>query len=81
LKLSDKTKAIVGYEYDRAVRKHGPTFDSIHEGMDVLVEEFNEAFIAYVKGDIYGRHGVRREVAQITAVCIKILEGLPEVEA
>ena len=80
MKLSSGTKAIVGYEYDRAVKKHGPVFGSLSEGVNVMLAEMDEVLAAYRRNDIDGKHGVRRETAQVAAVCLKILEGLPETE-
>ena len=76
MKISNETKAIIGYEFDRAVRKHGPTFSSIDEGLKAMMRELYEAFEAQRKNDIYGRHGVRREIAHTIVVGLKILEGL-----
>jgi hypothetical protein len=76
----NKTKALIGYEYSRAVKKHGPTFSSLNEGFDALRFEMIEVRDAIDKDDISGRHGVRRETAQVIAVCLKILDGLPQEE-
>lgn len=70
----------IGQEYERAVRKHGPRFEDLHEAMSALTEEWREAVEAYRKNDIDGEHGLRREVTQVAAVCCKILEGLRDAE-
>jgi hypothetical protein len=48
--------------------------------MDVMTAELLEASTAAIRGDIKGRHGVRREVAQVAAVCMKLLETLEALE-
>jgi NTP pyrophosphatase (non-canonical NTP hydrolase) len=79
--LSDETKAILGYEFSRAVAKHGPTFKTLEQGIYALNSELGEVMEAKRRNDIDGRHGVRREVAQVAVVCLKILESLHGVTA
>ncbi|MDR1979557.1 MAG: hypothetical protein LBQ42_12555 [Synergistaceae bacterium] len=74
--ISDRTKALVGYEYNRAVRKHGPIFENLRRAHVALLSEAGELHEAIMKNDIDGRHGVRNEAAQVIAVALKILEGL-----
>jgi NTP pyrophosphatase (non-canonical NTP hydrolase) len=76
LNLSDKTNAILMYEYKRAVEKYGPTFPDLNKGIQVIFAELGEVLEAKRKGDINGRHGVIRELAHVCAVCFKLLEGL-----
>lgn len=66
----------IGQEYQRAVRMHGSRFGDLPEAMSVFTEEWREAVRAYRDGDIDGEHGLRREVTQVIAVGVKILEGL-----
>jgi hypothetical protein len=76
MNISKETQELLGREYDWAVQKHGPTFKTLSEGLNAMLEEFREALRANRKGVIEGEHGVRREVAQIAAVCVKLLESI-----
>ena len=67
---------LVGAEYRNAVEKHGPRFGSVGEGLKALLSEVSEVIEALERNDVEGPHGVRREVAQVGAVAMKILEGL-----
>jgi hypothetical protein len=80
MKLSDASLALMENEYSRAVRKHGPTFTTLNEGLDAMFAEFGEVLIAANKNDIYGLHGIRREVAQVIAVGLKVLETIRGME-
>lgn len=66
----------IGQEYQRAVRLHGPRFETLLDAEYALRNEFIEVIKALDKNDIDGEHGVKRELTQVIAVCIKILEGL-----
>jgi hypothetical protein len=72
-----KVLQLIGAEYRNAVEKHGPRFGSLKAATRVLGSEFLEVVSAVAKNNIDGAHGVRREAAQVAAVCVKILEGLP----
>ena len=76
--LSERTKTILGYEYDRAVRKHGATFASPRHGIAILIREVDEVIKAMRKGDIYGKHGVLNETGQVATVCFKLMETIAE---
>ena len=63
----------VKHEIDRAEEKYGP-FHSLHEGLAVLREEYQE-----LEQEIFWGHqksgntdGVRREAIQVAAMAIKI---------
>ena len=81
LGLSEDIQALLKAEYERAVRKHGPTFDSIQDAMEAMIDEFDEVLAAYRKDDIHGKHGIRNEVLQCIVVFLKTLKGIPEVKA
>ena len=68
--------ALVEKELQNAVKKHGPTFSGWKEMMNALIDEVCEVAEAIGRGDINGPHGLKRELAQVAAVCIKALEWL-----
>ena len=68
--------ALVEKELQHAIEKHGPTFSSQKEMVYVLFDEVCEVAEAVKKGDINGKHGVKRELTQVIAVCVKALEVL-----
>ena len=74
--ISFENWQLVGAEYRNAVDKHGPRFDSVGDGLKALLAEVSEVIEAIERNDIEGPHGIRREVAQVGAVAMKILEGL-----
>lgn len=68
--------ALVEKELQHAIEKHGSTFSSRKEMMNALIDEVCEVAEAIGRGDINGPHGLKRELTQVAAVCIKALEGL-----
>ena len=68
--------ALVEKELQNAVKKHGPAFSGWKEMMNALIDEVCEVAEAIGRGDINGPHGLKRELAQVAAVCLKALEGL-----
>ena len=63
-------------EHKNAVEKHGPYFETMDKGIAALMGEVCEVMEARARGDIEGAHGVRREAAQVAAVCLKLLARL-----
>ena len=72
----EEALALIESEYKRAVEKHGAEFSDLNEMAVVLHSEFYEVYKAVLCGDIHGRHGVKFELAQVAAVCLKALEGI-----
>ncbi len=62
-------------EYHDAVEKHGP-FPSAHHFTGVLLEEWDEF---RVELRLNSTMGMRREVAQMAAVCMRFLVDIKEV--
>lgn len=63
-------------ELQHAVKKHGSTFSGRKEMMNALIDEVCEVAEAIGRGDINGPHGLKRELTQVAAVCLKALGGL-----
>ena len=72
----EEALALIEAEYKNAVDKHGARFKSKTELKNALLDEIWEVHEAINKRDYDGPHGVKRELAQVAAVCIKALEGL-----
>ena len=68
--------ALVEKELQNAVEKHGPTFLTKKEMMNAIIDEVCEVAEAIGRNDLDGPHGLKRELAQVAAVCIKALEGM-----
>lgn len=64
------------YDEDYFKEKHGVTFSCLSEMGVALADEVCEVADAIERNDIDGEHGVKRELAQVAAVCLKALEGL-----
>ena len=60
-------------EADLGEREHGP-FNSLHEGMAVLWEEFEELKVEVFRGNTEPRNprAIRAEAIQVAAVALKI---------
>ena len=71
----DEALMIVNEEHRKAVNKYGSNYKNNEEFICVLTEEFKEVLEAFKHNDIYGKHGVVYELAQLGAVCLKGLEG------
>ena len=71
---------LIEAELKHANEKHGEHFANLIEMYIALCEEVAEVSQAIVKGDINGEHGVKRELAQVAAVCIKALGGCVGIE-
>ena len=67
--------ALVEKELQHAVKKHGPTFSGRKEMMNALIDEVCEVAEAIGRNDIYGKHGMERELIQVIVVCFKALRG------
>ena len=67
---------LIEAELKHANEKHGEHFANLIEMYIALCEEVAEVSQAIVKGDINGEHGVKRELAQVAAVCWKALMWL-----
>lgn len=63
-------------ELKHAKKKHGPVFADAADAFGALYGEVTEVLQAIIRGDIDGEHGIKRELAQVAAVCLKALEGL-----
>lgn len=65
-------------EYAASVEKHGTWADySLEQMMAVIIQELlMEAGDAESRGDLHGEHGVIRELAQVSACCIKAIMEL-----
>lgn len=74
----DEALALIEAELKHAVEKHGATFANEKEMYEALYEEMLEVNRAVVFGDINSPHGLKRELAQVAAVCIKALKGLKQ---
>ncbi len=72
----EEALALIVEEHKHAIEKHGAEFSDLDEMAEVLHSEFCEVYKAVLDGDTHGRHGVKRELAQVAAVCLKALEGL-----
>lgn len=72
----EEALALIEAEYKHAVEKHGATFVTMEDTVMTLMDEVDEVFSAFRKRDFDSPHGVKRELAQVAAVCIKALEGL-----
>ena len=72
----EEALALIETEHQNAVKKHGPAFKDLNEMIQALYEEVEEVDAAIARGDYSGPHGVKKELAQVAAVCIKALEGL-----
>ena len=68
--------ALVEKELQNAVKKHGPTFSDHKEMYGVIADELCEVGDALCRRDYNGPHGLKIELAQVAAACIKALEGL-----
>lgn len=75
---NEEALALIEAELKHAREKHGEHFSDWIEMYIALCEEITEISSAIIKGDIHGEHGVKRELAQVAAVCIKALEGMDE---
>ena len=73
----DEALMIVNEEYRKAMEKHGVYFQDESEAVEVMTEEYNEVLEAFKNNDIKGKHGIVIEVAQLAAVCLKILNAYP----
>lgn len=67
---------LVEVEYQGAIEKHGPTFSDHKEMYGVIADELCEVGDALCRRDYNGPHGLKIELAQVAAACIKALEGL-----
>ncbi len=67
-------------EHHLSVQKHGPWHDySVDQMMSVIINELMvEAGGAEAAGDICGPHGVIRELAQVSACCLKAIMVLSD---
>jgi NTP pyrophosphatase (non-canonical NTP hydrolase) len=74
--INGVVESLINHEYARAIRVHGELFETLDEGLAALKGEVDEVFSAARSGDMYGEHGVRDEVAQVAAVCVKLLDSL-----
>ena len=72
----EEALALIEAEHKHAVEKHGASFSCHLEMHEVLLEEFLEVSSALCRGDINGKHGVKRELAHVAAVCLKALKGM-----
>lgn len=72
----EEALALIEAEYKHAVEKHGASFSCHLEMHEVLFDELLEVSYALNRSDINGPHGLKRELTQVAAVCIKALEGL-----
>lgn len=71
--LPEEIISLLEKEYTRAVRKHGPTFATIDEGINAMFAEFGELLAARSKNDIDGKHGMRNETAHVVITGLKSL--------
>ena len=69
---------LIETEHQNAVKKHGSAFKDLNEMIQALYEEVEEVDAAIARGDYNGPHGVKKELAQVAAVCIKALKGLKQ---
>jgi len=74
MKLIDALDLILA-EHARSVQKHGTWSDySLEQMMAVIINELMvEAGEAEARDDLHGAHGVIRELAQVSACCIKAI--------
>ena len=74
----EEALALIEAEYEGAVDKWGPVYESEIEMLYVLTSEVSEVIKAVYNRDRDGKHGLKIETAQVAAVCIKALEGLKQ---
>ena len=72
----EEALALIEAEYKHAVEKHGARFPCIFDMFIALDDEVMEVHDAIEANNIHGPHGVKRELAQVAAVCLKALEGM-----
>ena len=72
----DEIINLLDEEFKHAKEKHGPVFADVTDAFGALYGEVTEVLQAIIRGDIDGEHGVKRELAQVAAVCIKALGGV-----
>ena len=74
----EEALALIETEHKHAVETHGARFSCHLEMHEVLFDELLEVSYALNRSDINGEHGVKRELAQVAAVCLKALEGIDD---
>ena len=72
----DEIMNLLEAELKHAKEKHGPTFSGRKEMMNALIDEVCEVAEAIGRNDIDGPHGLKLELIQVIAVCVKALMGL-----